>query len=228
MDEALGANAWQWDEAGWRSTVEHVRAGRSLKPDVWPGGARVAVALSFDSDHETIELHNGGSSPGRLSKGQYGSASVCLAFSICLRRTTSRRAFLFRLYQRSCMPRSNTRLAIHGWVHERNGGTRRARVDDALCRVLERVCGKRPIATRTPSWDFSHNTLTIIREMGLLLTARELIQAGVPTGIVELPVETMLSDSACFDMVATCLPPLRLRYSRQSLRALTQIAVCFS
>ena len=42
---------WQWPEARWRGIVEKVRAGRSLKPASWPGGARVAVALSFDSDH---------------------------------------------------------------------------------------------------------------------------------------------------------------------------------
>ncbi len=37
---------WQWPEARWRGIVEKVRAGRSLKPKSWPGGARVAVALA--------------------------------------------------------------------------------------------------------------------------------------------------------------------------------------
>ena len=45
---------WQWEEARWRSIVDKVRAGRSLKPAEWKDGARVAVALSFDSDHETL------------------------------------------------------------------------------------------------------------------------------------------------------------------------------
>ncbi|WP_084773172.1 hypothetical protein [Nonomuraea candida] len=40
---------WQWDEQTWRGHVARVRAGRSLRPLTWPGGARVAVALSFDS-----------------------------------------------------------------------------------------------------------------------------------------------------------------------------------
>src|SRR5262245_55316328 len=52
------AEPWRWDESTWRRHVEHVRAGRSLKPTTWPGGARVAVALSFDSDHETIPLRD--------------------------------------------------------------------------------------------------------------------------------------------------------------------------
>lgn len=44
---------WEWSEDVWRSKVNKVRAGRSLKPKSWNDGKRCAVALSFDSDHET-------------------------------------------------------------------------------------------------------------------------------------------------------------------------------
>src|SRR5258708_9490055 len=64
---------WQWHEETWRGHVQHVRAGRSLAPVSWPGGATVAVALSFDSDHETIPLRDGETSPGKLSQGEFGS-----------------------------------------------------------------------------------------------------------------------------------------------------------
>ena len=64
---------WQWPDEHWRRIVDHVRAGRTLKPASWPGGARCAVALSFDSDHETNELREGGESIGKLSQGQYGN-----------------------------------------------------------------------------------------------------------------------------------------------------------
>ena len=47
--------------------------GRSLKPAKWPGGATCAVALSFDSDHETTTLRWGDNSPGTLSANQYGA-----------------------------------------------------------------------------------------------------------------------------------------------------------
>lgn len=52
------ANPWQWPEAHWRALTGRVRAGRALRPPVWKGGARAAVALSFDSDHETNELRD--------------------------------------------------------------------------------------------------------------------------------------------------------------------------
>src|ERR687885_767844 len=64
---------WRWPEAHWRAAVERVRAGSSLKPSSWPAGARVAVALSFDSDHETIPLRDGETQPGKLSQGEYGA-----------------------------------------------------------------------------------------------------------------------------------------------------------
>ena len=51
---------WRWPEAHWRGIVGHVRAGRALRPAAWKDGARCAVALSFDSDHETNELRDGG------------------------------------------------------------------------------------------------------------------------------------------------------------------------
>ncbi len=64
---------WQWPEAHWRGLLNQVRAGRRLAPAKWPNGARCAVALSFDSDHETTELRDGGKSIGRMAWGQYGA-----------------------------------------------------------------------------------------------------------------------------------------------------------
>ena len=37
----------------------HVSAGKRLKPPSWPGGARVAVSLSFDVDNATATLSKG-------------------------------------------------------------------------------------------------------------------------------------------------------------------------
>ena len=37
---------------------------------------RAAVALSFDSDHETIWLRDGQTYPGRLSQGEYGARAA--------------------------------------------------------------------------------------------------------------------------------------------------------
>ena len=39
---------WNWPEEYVLSQVNQVRAGRDLTPESWPGGARVAVLLSYD------------------------------------------------------------------------------------------------------------------------------------------------------------------------------------
>lgn len=78
--------SWQWPESVWRGHVEAVRAGRALTPARWPGGARAAVALSFDSDHETISLRDGETSPGRLAQGEYGARVGAVRIRELLRR----------------------------------------------------------------------------------------------------------------------------------------------
>ena len=42
-----------------KAEMFHVGAGRRLKPTEWPGGNRVAVALSFDVDNATMALSQG-------------------------------------------------------------------------------------------------------------------------------------------------------------------------
>ena len=61
---------WTWSDERVMETVNAVRAGRSLQPDSWPGGARVAVLLSFDVDNETVTgLRYGDATVGRAIPG---------------------------------------------------------------------------------------------------------------------------------------------------------------
>ena len=73
MNEQKPLEPWQWPEEHWRQLVNQVRAGRTLRPKAWKDGARCAFAISFDSDHETNELREGGKSIGRMAWGQYGN-----------------------------------------------------------------------------------------------------------------------------------------------------------
>src|SRR5689334_24765004 len=73
MTEQKPLEPWQWPEEHWRKLVNQVRAGKSYRPKAWKDGARCAVTLSFDSDHETNELRDGGKSIGRMAWGQSGN-----------------------------------------------------------------------------------------------------------------------------------------------------------
>ncbi len=118
---------WQWPEEEWRKRVERVRAGRSLRPAEWPGGARCAVALSFDSDHETSDLREGGNSIGRLAWGQYGSRVGVPRILKVLEKYGVKASFYVPAVTALLHPDEQRRviaegheIGIHGWIHELN------------------------------------------------------------------------------------------------------------
>ena len=209
---------WQWKEEQWRRLVDRVRAGRALRPAAWEGGARCAVALSFDSDHETNELRDGGQSIGRLSQGQYGARQGVPRILEILGRAGVKATFYVPAVTALLYPDEQRRviaegheIGIHGWIHERNSELPAEAERDLQLRsadTLEKVCGRRPVGIRTPSWDFSPQTLAITKEMGLLydsslmadIDCYELEMDGSATGVVELPVEWIRDDAVYFNM----------------------------
>ena len=96
-------------------------------------------------------------------------------------------------------------VGIHGWIHERNsaldGDSERELIARAID-LLQSQVGVPPVGIRTPSWDFSDSTLGIIRELGFRYDSSlmaddepyELLEDGLPTGIVEIPVEWIRDD----------------------------------
>jgi peptidoglycan/xylan/chitin deacetylase (PgdA/CDA1 family) len=210
---------WQWPEERWRAIVGRVRAGRPLRPKIWPGGARCAVALSFDSDHETNDLREGGESIGRLSQGQYGNRQGVPRILQILSQHDVKASFFVPAVTALLYPDEQRRVVaeghevgIHGWIHERNSELPEADERELQMRsadVLETTTGTRPVGIRTPSWDFSPHTLAITKEMGLLYDSSlmadvdcyELEMDGAPTGVVELPVEWIRDDAVYFNMV---------------------------
>ncbi len=218
VDQEKPPEPWQWPEEHWRSLIGQVRAGRRLRPASWPGGARCAVALSFDSDHETNELREGGKSIGRLAWGQYGNRVGVPRVARLLDRFGVRASFYVPAVvaltypdEQRALVAAGHEIGIHGWIHELNSALPREAERDLMLRsadALERVTGARPVGLRTPSWDFSPSTLAIEKEMGLLYDSSlmadeecyELLMDGEPTGIVELPVEWVRDDAVYFMM----------------------------
>ena len=207
---------WQYPEERWRQIVNRVRAGKPLRPKAWHGGARCAIALSFDSDHETNELREGGESIGRLSQGQYGNRQGVPRILSILRDVKA--TFFVPAVTALLYPDEQRRIAaegheigIHGWIHERNSELPQEAERELQMRsadTLEKIAGKRPVGIRTPSWDFSPHTLAITKEMSLLYDSSlmadvdcyELEMDGKKTGVVELPVEWIRDDAVYFNM----------------------------
>jgi peptidoglycan/xylan/chitin deacetylase (PgdA/CDA1 family) len=217
--EQATADPWDWSEAEVLARVSPVRAGRDLTPSSWPGGARVAVLLSFDVDNETIQsLRDDVPSIGSLSQGEFGARTAVPRIVELLDRLSIPASFFFPAWSLKLAPGQAEiimasgmhEIGVHGWIHEANSRldrTTEARLLHQATDAIEEIVGKRPVGYRAPSWNFSPNTLDIVREMGFLYESSlmsddrpyELLQDGQPTGMVELPVEWILDDAPLFN-----------------------------
>jgi len=207
---------WEWTEAEWRAPIDAVRAGRRLAPADWPGGNRVAVALSFDFDNETVSLRDNNTTASNLSRGQYGSKAGLPRVLDLLRRHEIPASFFIPAVSALIYPddvaeivADGHEIGVHGWIHERNslisGEVERELIERAMDTLTE-MTGTRPVGLRTPSWDYSPNTLQIVRDLGFLYDSSlmaddwpyEIVANGEATGVVELPVEWILDDAPYF------------------------------
>lgn len=209
---------WQWSETTWRGHVDAVRAGRRLVPPQWPGGAQVAVALSFDSDHETIPLRDGETRAGKLSQGEYGARVAVPRILRLLSDLEIPASFFVPAVSALLHPdeiasyvKAGHEVAVHGWIHERNALLERDQELDLTRRALdtlERLTGRQPKGIRTPSWDFSPHTLDVILELGFEYDSSlmaddepyEVLAMGRPTGLIEVPCEWIRDDAPYFTM----------------------------
>lgn len=220
---------WDWTEAEVRAAVDQVRAGRDLNPSEWPGGARVAVLISFDVDNETVQgLRDGTVSVGPLSQGEYGHRVALPRVLGLLQQENVPATFFFPAWSLKIAPEQADmiqaaqmhEIAVHGWIHERNSAldeaTERRLLEDAVATVTD-ITGERPVGYRAPSWNFSPNTLSIVRDLGFLYESSlmaddrpyEIVQNGEPTGIVELPVEWILDDAPLYNPLGNSYSPPR-------------------
>jgi len=208
---------WLWSLDRIKQAVNKVRAGQDLTPREWPGGARVAVGLSFDFDAETNALRDNNLSPGILSQGEYAARTALPRILALLDKYNLPATFFVPAVTALLHPQSiqailakkRHEIGLHGWIHERNSLLSEAEERDVMRRsfnTLKEMTGKSPVGIRTPSWDFSPSTLKIIRELGLIYDSSlmaderpyEILEDGRPTGVIELPVEWIMDDYPYF------------------------------
>jgi peptidoglycan-N-acetylglucosamine deacetylase len=177
----------------------------------------VAVGLSFDLDNETGPLRDGSESPALFAQGEYGSRAGLPRILALLERHRIPASFFVPAVSgllhpdsvRAIMQSGQHEIGLHGWIHERNSLLDETTERDLMMRsrdALQKLSGRRPVGMRTPSWDYSKNTLQIAQEMGLLYDSSlmaddrpyEMLADGQPAGVVQLPVEWILDDAPYF------------------------------
>ena len=204
---------WRMTETEVRAVLGRVRAGRSLAPAAWPGGARAAVALSFDCDHECFELGGGGRAVGRLAWGEYGRRVGVPRILAVLRRHGVAASFFMPAMCARLDPDETRRLVaaghevgMHGWLHENNSLLDAATERELMLRardVLTPLIGQAPVGFRSANWDLSAHTIGLVAELGLAYDSSlmadeapyELEIDGRPSGVVEIPVEWLRDDA---------------------------------
>ncbi|MEP7345240.1 MAG: polysaccharide deacetylase [Gemmatimonadaceae bacterium] len=208
---------WEWSDDSVFKVTNAVRAGRSLKPKSWPGGTRVAVLFSFDVDNETVSLRFGEPTIGALSQGEYGARVGLPRIVRLFDKYRIPVSYFIPAMSAKIHPEEvdlirksgRNEIGIHGYIHELNSQLPYETEKDLLERAMSywtKTLGSRPVGYRAPSWNFSPNTLRILREMGFMYESSmmsdespyELLENGQPTGIVELPVEWIMDDAPLF------------------------------
>jgi peptidoglycan/xylan/chitin deacetylase (PgdA/CDA1 family) len=204
----------------------HVSAGRRLKPDSWPEGARVAVNLGFDVDNASAALARGNLDYEVLSRGEYGAVDGLPRVLRMLDRQQIPASFYIPAVSGLLHPAmideirapGRHEIAVHGWIHELlpaidDEAEERRLLTQSIEYLTERT-GKRPVGYRAPSWKFSKHTLKLLREEGFLYDSSlmasddpyEILLDGEPTGILELPIERIVDDAPYFGAASGSMP----------------------
>ena len=119
---------WEWSDDSVFKVTNAVRAGRSLQPKRWPGGARVAVLFSFDVDNETVALRFGEPTVGALSQGEYGARVGLPRIVRLFDRYRIPVSYFIPAMSAKIHPEevdlirksARNEIAIHGYIHELN------------------------------------------------------------------------------------------------------------
>lgn len=190
------------------------------RPTPWPEGIRCGVVLSFDLDAESVSLSRDPANANRpvlISQGQYGPRRgvpniLSLLAAHNLRASFFVPAWTAERYATTVadIVAAGHEIGAHGDLHERLDSLSGVAEEEAILlrsmAVLERLTGQRPVGYRSPSWEFSPATLTLLERHGFLYTSNLMDDYhpylhpprdnGAP--LVELPVQWLLDDAVFF------------------------------
>lgn len=146
-------------------------------PD-WPGGAEVAVALTFDVDGEAPWLGEGPHYAGRLSMlslGRFGPQRGVARLLELLAALGTRATFYVPGHTADHHPgavdailAAGHEVGHHGYLHlgteGLDAGGQRAELEQGLAALARR--GVRPAGYRSPGWELTPETLAMLPELG--------------------------------------------------------------
>lgn len=199
-------------------------------PLVLPRGKRLAVSVGADFDAHSLWMGTFGlTSPGYLSRGEFGAEVGVPRLLTLLDRygvratwcTPSHTLLTFPARVASIVDAGHE-IAAHGCYHEqvpKLDPAEERRLMEVQLEHHDRVLGVRPSGYRSPAWDFSEVTLSLLEEFGFTwdssLMGRDFevyrpcpvtrVDAergntfGPPSSVLEIPVSWYLDDFPALD-----------------------------
>ena len=214
-----------WSEDQIKQAVAPVRPGKVMLPVKWPNNARVAVVISVDVDNETFYLAEGITSASRISDEEYGATEGLPRIIAMLDRLNVPASFFTPAVSTIVAPQiipqimksGKNEIALHGWIHESveilNDAAQEERLMTKALEYYTKATGKRPVGSRTGSWQVSPYTVGIEQKLGLTYDSSmmamdvpyEIMSNGKDTGVLELPV-TWVQDDYPYFVASGSLP----------------------
>ncbi|MGW0478449.1 polysaccharide deacetylase family protein [Nonomuraea sp. NPDC003214] len=190
------------------------------------------ICLTFDFDAISLWLARGMTSPGPVSRGEFGAHAMPRILKALARRGITATFFVpghtVDTYPAECaaIAEAGHEIALHGYAHEPVSKLDRAGELAAAVRArdsIRRVTGYEPTGNRTPSWDFTASTVDVLLELGCEYDSSLMgtdytpyyarrgdvadpagpYRFGEPTPLVELPVSWSLDDYPQFEYLRT-------------------------
>jgi peptidoglycan/xylan/chitin deacetylase (PgdA/CDA1 family) len=182
-----------------------------------PENRRISVALTFDFDAESLWLGAlNTDTPSALSRGAYGAnegvprilkllAEYELPATFFVPGDTAERHSDLT----HAIADGGYEIGHHGYLHEPpttlTPDEERRMIERGI-EALVRVTGKAPVGYRSPSWELSQSTYSLLQEYGIRYDASQLgadrpywvHDGGQRTDIVEVPGAWELTDSSHF------------------------------
>jgi peptidoglycan-N-acetylglucosamine deacetylase len=181
---------------------------------MWRDGNRTAAAFTFDFDAEEVwigENPDNAARPGVLSQGTYG-AKVAVPLILDLLDRHNLKATFFvpgRVAERypdrvRAILAAGHEVGHHGYTHRSPSKLTVAEETVELDRALAvlRSLGADPVGYRSPSWDFSPDTLRLLDERGFAYSSNLMddlrAYRHANRRLVELPIQWLLDDAPHF------------------------------
>jgi peptidoglycan/xylan/chitin deacetylase (PgdA/CDA1 family) len=189
------------------------------------------VCLTFDFDALAIWLSTFKQvTPTPLSRGEYGATVGLPRIVAMLERAGVKATFFTPAHTARTFPdavhslvEAGHEVGVHGLIHETPVGLSLEDERFALqqsIKILEEITGTRPVGYRSPAWDLSENTISLLEEFGLIYDsslmagdfhpfrartgdrmAEDKFTFGVDSSVIEFPVAWELDDYPYFQFV---------------------------